>query len=192
MLGRRLGGSGREPATKQGLDPDCAASRGLRHRCSPSPSLVWPPSPPLLTRLPLPLSPLLGRAATSRRATVTPPAAGLATLKHAWALRARPQCSTGSQGGADKPPSATEERGGRSHAARLVSGRKGLTEWRRLLGNILPVPPSAHAACSAHAPRVDLVTVLTASRATLWRTIKEVLEGLTGPEGVCAARARLL
>lgn len=147
----------------------------LRAACATAAPL--PPAesglPPLPSSLasPLPLSTPLGRAATSRRATVTTPAAGPATLALALALRARPQYSTGSQGGADDPPFATEERGGRSHVAWPVSGRKGSAEWRRLLGNILPVPPSAHAAPCAHAPRVDLVPALTALRAASWRTI---------------------
>lgn len=46
-LGRRLGRPGRQAAAEQGADPGCAAPRGLRHRCSPSPALsgLLPPLP---------------------------------------------------------------------------------------------------------------------------------------------------
>ena len=47
-LRRRLCWLAREVATvEQGADPGCAAPRGLRHRCSPSPRPVWPPPAPL-------------------------------------------------------------------------------------------------------------------------------------------------
>lgn len=61
-LGRRLCRPGREAAAAKRADPGCAAPRGLRHRCSPSPRLVWPPPSLLLHSLP-PSAPL-SRAAT--------------------------------------------------------------------------------------------------------------------------------
>ena len=55
-LGRRLCCLGRVAAA----DPGCAAPRGLRHRCSPSPHLVWPPPSPLrASSSPSPPAPLL-------------------------------------------------------------------------------------------------------------------------------------
>lgn len=50
--GRRFCRPGREAAAVKGADPSCAAPRGLRHRCSPSPRLVWPPPSPRVSSPP--------------------------------------------------------------------------------------------------------------------------------------------
>ncbi|ELK08443.1 hypothetical protein PAL_GLEAN10010039 [Pteropus alecto] len=64
-LGGRLCRPSRKAAVEKGADPGCAAPRGLRHCCSPSPRLVWPlPSPPLSP------PPFLRSALPCRAATV--------------------------------------------------------------------------------------------------------------------------
>ncbi|XP_061275023.1 uncharacterized protein DKFZp434B061-like [Bos javanicus] len=111
---------------------------GLRCSARLAPPLLPLPPPRLASSrsaprvpFPLPRSPPLSRAATGRRATVTPAAAAAAAdpprfpYSLALALRARLQRSTRPQGGAGNPPFTTEERDGRSQVTRPASRREG-------------------------------------------------------------------
>lgn len=162
---------------------------GLRCSARLAPPLLPLPPPRLASsrsapRVPFPLplfSPRLSRAATGRRATVTPAAAAAAAdpslfpYPLALALRARLQRSTRPQGGAGNPPFATEERDGRSQVTRPASRREGPSSWRGLLGNVLNARLPSHAAGSAPARRAGVSLALPAVHPKLQKTVKKAL-----------------
>lgn len=116
-LGRRLYPPGREVPTEQRADPGCAATRDLRHRCSPSPRLVWPPPSPALPARALPFLPL--RSAQPRR--------------H-MSARYGDDCGGGGGGGSpyllDVPPARTAATFNQTTGGRWQTTRSDLRTWR--------------------------------------------------------------
>lgn len=135
----RYSGGAEAPALLAGAgggDGGAGSGPGLRCSARLAPPLLPLPPPRLASSrsaprvpFPLPRSPPLSRAATGRRATVTPAAAAADPPRFpyslALALRARLQRSTRPQGGAGNPPFTTEERDGRSQVTRPASRREG-------------------------------------------------------------------